>query len=155
MMTFKVLTADDIKTKLGGTWVGDAYNEHDPCDINSEMLKLTSGNASYNSFTNPFVSGYLNLQPIRNLYLHSSNIGSYNTIGLYGCKTIIKKIPVTADFNYMIIDQQMAGNDFMDCSKITLKQLEFQLLNEDGKIVPLRNANISFSLVFDIMDTKS
>ena len=55
----------------------------------------------------------------------------------------------------MIIDQAMSGNDFMDCSKITLKQLEFQLLNEDGKIVPLHNANISFSLVFDIMDTKS
>ena len=67
----------------------------------------------------------------------------------------MKKIPVTADFNYMIIDQAMAGNDFMDCSKITLKQLEFQLLNEDGKIVPLHNANISFSLVFDIMDVKA
>ena len=158
-MTFKILTANDIKTKLGGDWVGtttsDNYNENDPCDINSEMLKLTSGNAGYQSFTNPFVSGYINLQPIRNFYLHSSNIGSYNTIGLYGCKTIIKKIPVTADFNYMIIDQAMAGNDFMDCSKITLKQLEFQLLNEDGKIVPLHNANISFSLVFDIMDTKA
>ena len=154
-MTIKILTADDIKTKSGGTWSGDAYNENDPCDINSDMLKLTSGNASYNSFTNPFVSGYINLQPIRNLYLHSSNIGGYNTIGLYGCRTIIKKIPVTADFNYMIIDNAMAGNDFIECSRVTLKQLEFRLLNEDGKNVPLHGANISFSLVFDIMDTKA
>ena len=69
--------------------------------------------------------------------------------------TIIKKIPVTSDFNFMIIDQAMSGNDFMDCSRVTLKQLEIQLLNEDGKIVPLHNANISFSLVFDIMDTKA
>jgi len=153
-MTFKILTADDIKTKLGGTWVGDAYNENDPCDINSEMLKLTSGNASYNTHTNPFVSGYINLQPIRNLYLHSSNIGSYNTIGLYGCRTIIKKIPITVDFNYMIVDSQLSGNDFMDCSRVTMKQLEFRLTNEDGKIVPLHGANVSFSLVFDIMDTK-
>ena len=42
-MTFKILTANDIKTKLGGTWVGttssDSYNENDPSDINSEMLK--------------------------------------------------------------------------------------------------------------------
>ena len=154
-MTFKVLTADDIKTRLNGTWVGDAYNENDPNDINSEMLKLTSGNASYNNINNPFVSQYINLQPIRNLYLHCSNIGSYSTIGLYGARTIIKKIPVTADFNYMIIDNQMSGNDFMDCSKVSLKQLEFRLLNEDGKVVPLHGANISFSLVFDIMDTKS
>ena len=55
----------------------------------------------------------------------------------------------------MIIDNAMAGNDFMDCSRVSLKQLEFRLTNEDGKIVPLHGANISFSLVFDIMDTKS
>ena len=154
-MTFKILTADDIKTRLDGAWVGDAYNENDPCDINSEMLKIISGNAGYQTFTNPFVSGYVNLQPIRNLYLHSSNIGSYSTIGLYGARTIIKKIPVTADLNYMIVDNAMAGNDFIDASRVTLKQLEFRLLQEDGKIVPLHGANLSFSLVFDIMDTKS
>ena len=33
------------------------------------MLKLVSGNAGYQTFTNPFVSGYVNLQPIRNIYL--------------------------------------------------------------------------------------
>ena len=55
----------------------------------------------------------------------------------------------------MIIDNAMAGNDFIDCSLVTLKQLEFRLLNEDGKIVPLHGANVSFSIVFDIMDTKS
>lgn len=155
-MTFKVLTADDIATKRNGEWVSsDNYNENDPCDINSEMLKLTSGNASYNTHTNPFVSGYLNLQPIRNLYLHSSNIGSYNTIGLYGCRTIIKKIAVSADFNYMIIDNAMAGNDFMDCSRVTMKQLEFRITNEDGKFINLHGANVSFSLIFDIMPTKA
>ena len=55
----------------------------------------------------------------------------------------------------MIIDNAMAGNDFIDASRVTLKQLEFRLLNEDGKIVPLHGANCSFSLVFDIMDTKA
>ena len=82
-MTFKILTEIDITAKFNGTWVGDTYNENDHCVINREMLKLTSGNAGYNSFTNPFVSGYINLQPIRNLYLHSSYIGLYSTIGLY------------------------------------------------------------------------
>ena len=154
-MTFKILTADDISSKMNGYWVGDAYDTNDPCSINTEMLKLNEGNAAYNSFNSPFSTKYLNLQPIRNLYLHSSNIGSFSSIGLYGTRTIIKKIPVTADFNYMIIDDAMAGNDFVDCSRVTLKQIEFNLLNEDGKIVPLHNANIRFSLIFDIMDTKS
>ena len=34
----------------------------------------------------------------------------------------------TADFNYMIIDNAMAGNDFVDSSRVTLKQFEFTLL---------------------------
>ena len=55
----------------------------------------------------------------------------------------------------MIIDNAMSGNDFIDSSRVTPKQLEFRLLNEDGKLVPLHGANVSFSLVVDIMDTKS
>ena len=126
-MTIEILTTNDIKTKLDGTWVGDAYNQDDPCDICSEMLELILGNAGYQSLTNPLVSGYVNLQPIRNIYLHDSNIGSYSTIGIYGAMTIIKLIPVTADYNCTIIDNAMAGSDFIDTSRVTLKQLEFRI----------------------------
>jgi len=49
----------------------------------------------------------------------------------------------------------MTGSDYVDCSRVTMKQLEFRLTQEDGKVVPLHGANISFSLVFGIMDTKS
>ena len=55
----------------------------------------------------------------------------------------------------MIIDNAMAGNDFIDTSRVTMKQLEFRLLQEDGKLAPLHGANCSCSLMFDIMDTKS
>ena len=90
-MTFKILTSDVISTTMDGNWVGSSYDTNDPCSINTEMLKQNAGYALYNIFTNPFSSKYLNLQPIRNLYLHSSNIGSFSTIGLYGTRTIIKK----------------------------------------------------------------
>ena len=55
----------------------------------------------------------------------------------------------------MIIDNAMSGNDFMDASRVSLKQLEFMLLQEDGEVVLLHEANISFPLVFDIMDAKA
>lgn len=44
----------------------------------------------------PFMSGALNLQPCRNVYLHSSVLGSFDTIsiGLHQ-NTIVKQIPVT------------------------------------------------------------
>ena len=55
----------------------------------------------------------------------------------------------------MIIDNAMSGNDSIDTSRVTLKQLEFSISQEDGKVIPLHGANVSFSVVFDIMDTKS
>ena len=73
-MTFKILTADDISSKMNSYWVGANYDTNNPCSINAEMLKLNEGNAGYNSFNAPFSTKYLNLQPIRNLYLHISNI---------------------------------------------------------------------------------
>ena len=39
--------------------------------------------------------------------------------------------------------------------KTSLANALDKLLNEDGKIVPLHGANVSFSFVFDIMDTKA
>ena len=44
----------------------------------------------YNN-TTPFVSGFLDLQPVKNIYISSPNLGSYSTIGPTGQQTIIKK----------------------------------------------------------------
>ena len=54
-----------------------------------------------------------------------------------------------------LIDNAIAGHEFIVCSGVTVKQLEIRIMNEDGKLVPLHGANVSFSLVFDIIDTKS
>jgi hypothetical protein len=59
------------------------------------------------------------MQPIRNLYLHSTTLGNLNSIGPDGCQTIIKKIPVTSDYNIMIFDQCVLYNDYNDCSHQT------------------------------------
>ena len=98
--TFKLLTEDDIKSKLGGTWTSLSntptdYDSDDPQDINTDMLKLNESNSLLYDSNNPYVSKFINLQPIRNLYL-SSDLGSYNTCDLKGVSNIIKKIPVTA-----------------------------------------------------------
>lgn len=88
------------------------------------------------------------MQPIRNLYLHSTTLGNLNNIGPDGCQTILKKVPVTSDYNIMIFDQCVLINDYNDCSHQTLKTLEFQLKTSRGDIVPLRGVDISFSIVF-------
>ena len=100
----------------------------------------------------PYVSGVLDLQLIRNIYMHSPNLGNFNTIGPNSESTIIKKIPVTSDYNQMIFDAVMVGNDFLDCSKQTWRRLEFQLKNAKGEFINLHGGHVSFSIIFSQMN---
>jgi hypothetical protein len=88
------------------------------------------------------------MQPFNNIYLHSSNLGNYNSIGCQNERTIIKKVPVSANYNFMIYDQCVLINDYNDCSGQTIKTLYFQLKSSRGDIIPLNGCNWSFSIVF-------
>ena len=149
----QVLTTSDIASQMSGQWLGAAYDPKRPQDINGEMLKQTEGTAAYHTQSAPWTSGVISLNPIRSLYLYSPNLGSFHTLGPTGEASIIKAIPVTAGPNFMIFDQVLAGNDYLDCSRQTLRTLEFQLKDVHGNTVPLHGSHLSFSLVFDIVDT--
>ena len=82
-------------------------------------------------------------------------MGNFNTVGPNGRSGILKKVPVTADFNQMIIDQLMTTNDFLDCSKQTLRTIEFSLTDVSGNEIPLHGSHVSFSLIFDQMNTNT
>ena len=43
----------------------------------------------------------------------------------------------------------MQPNDFLDCSKQTLKTLEFHLRDGKGNYINLRGAHVTFSIVFN------
>ena len=90
----------------------------------------------------------LGLLSIRNIYLHSPNLSSFSTYGGKGESNIIKKIPVSSDFGYLIIETFTSTHDWLDCSSLTLSCLEFQLRDSYGNIVPLHGSNVSFSIVF-------
>ena len=49
----------------------------------------------------------------------------------------------------MIFDQVMSGNDFLDCSRQTIKTIEFNLKDVNGNLVPFHGSNVSFSIIFD------
>jgi hypothetical protein len=103
---------------------------------------------SVHDMDNEFVSNYLDFLPIRNLYIVSPNLGNYNTMSVSGERGIIKKVPVTANYNEMIFDQVVLGNDYLDCSRQTLSRLEFQLKDVFGNVVELNGNHWSFSIVF-------
>ena len=129
-------------------WNGTTYDKNDLKSANN-IISNTQNSSIAHDNTHPF-NNHLNLQPIRNLYLHSPNLGSFQTLGARGEQTIIKKIPVSSNQGEMIFSDYNPGSaDMLDCSKQTLRQIEFRLTNVDGIEVPLNGNHCSFSVVFN------
>ena len=140
---FRIPTQRELKTM---EWF-NAIDRNNPHDINDIISNL--GEVSVRNFTiTPFTSGSLYLQPFNNIYIHASNIGNYNSIGCQNERTIVKKVPVTADRGMQIFDQCVLMNDYNDCSGQTVKTLFFQLKSSRGDTIPLNGCNWSFSIVF-------
>ena len=128
-------------------WSGASYDKNNLQSANAIISNTQSNSAVNDSNLNVF-NKHLNLQPIRNIYLHSS-LGSFQTLGSRGEQTIIKKIPVSSNQGDMVFQDYNPGAvDMLDCSKQTLRQIEFKLTNVDGHIIPLNDNHCSWSIVF-------
>ena len=58
-------------------------------------------------YNNPYVSGFVNPQPNRNIYIHSSELSNYNQVNLRtGGSTVVKKVPVTAPHAGLCLTQK-------------------------------------------------
>ena len=117
---FKILTPTELK--YGVSRFNLPYDKTKLNDCN-EILSNLENVSQVCEILNLFKSWYLNMQLIRNLYLHAPTLGDYNSIGPDGCQIIIKKIPVTSDYNIMIFDQCVLYHDYSDCSHPTKKNL--------------------------------
>ena len=150
--TFKILTKSDILTRLNGTWAGLNYDITNTYDISTYMLKLNTGVSPTYTSINNFTSPSLDLQPIRNIYISSPNLVIFSTIGPNGQASIIKKVPVNANYNSVIFDGMTSSKYFLDCSKQTLKNIEFTIDNVHGQRINLHGQEVSFSIIFDLLN---
>jgi hypothetical protein len=121
----------------------------DPSNTKSanDILKISTPTMYYDSGIT-FVSDFISLQPIHNVYITSPNLGSFDTIAPFS-NNVIKKVPVTVPYGYMIIDQNSTTNDFLNCSNQTIRTLEFHLKDSRGRYINLHGMNVSFSIVFN------
>ena len=147
-LTDKELLDPATLTAGNFAWNGDAYNKNDLKSANT-IISNTANNSTPYTDTVQF-NNHLNLQPIRNIYIHSPNLGNFQTLGARGEQTIIKKVPVSSNQGDMIFsDYTSSGYDMLDCSKQTLRQIEFRLTNVDGIEIPFNDNHVSFSIVFN------
>lgn len=138
---FKFLTDWDLAAIT--TWTGPDYDKNNPQTCN-EIIRnseeLPNGTI--------YESGFLDLQQVRNIYITSPNLGTFTTLGPRGESNILKKIPVNAGFGYMVFDAVVGPHDYLECSRQTLRTLEFNIRDVRGHHIPLHGAHVSFSVVF-------
>ena len=148
---FQIL-ADDALTAHASVLPLINVNPNSPNSWNDIIGNSTASSTLY-SVGNPYTSGMLDLLSIRNIFISSPNLGSFSTMGARGESNIIKKVPVSSDFGYLIVDSFTSPHDFLDCSKLTLGTIEFSLRDVKGNYIPLHGGHVSFSIVFSAVNT--
>ena len=147
-LNFRLLTDPELSTKLSNTWTGPAYDPTNPRSANDLLRNYFGQSPIYGTTYGPYTSGFLDLQPIRNVFISSPNLGSFTTLGSKGEANIICKVPVNADFGYLAQCNIIAAHDFLNCSRQALRTIEFNLKDVKGNFIPLHGGHCSFSIVF-------
>ena len=98
-----------------------------------------------------FESGFIDLLSVHDIYIHSPDLGHYDSIGVGGGSSIVKKVSVSSSFVYLILDSVVAQHDKIDVSSKLFKTMGFSFRNVHGNVIDLHGANVSFSLIFVTM----
>ena len=161
---FKVLSnhqVSSIDPTLPDPWMGWKDNNDNVIVLNTnnlnsinEVLRLNNFSSwgPMDSLDNEFTSGFLDLLNVHNIYIHSPSLGHYNCIGVRGENSIVKKVPVSSSFGYLILDSVVAPHDKIDVSRQLIKTLHFTLKNVHGDVIDLHSANVPFSLIFQTIE---
>ena len=106
----------------------------------------TAGDASTNVV--PYSTGFIDLTPVKNLYLHCNEISNYNQLTVAGNSSIIKKVPVNVPYLGVVNDNELSTEDYVNVSGKMLRRLNFRITNNTNEIVDLNGIDISFTLTF-------
>ena len=162
---FKLLSNEQVvcmPIAVSDPWMGWKDNNDNAISVDFSNLQsinevfrnthLTPWDPFLDPYDAEFTSEFLDLLNVHNIYIHSSTLGNYSTIGVRGENTIIKKVPVSSSFGYLIMDSVVAPHDKINVSKQLIKTLHFSLRNVHGNVIDLHGSNISLSLIFQTLD---
>ena len=145
-LEFKILNDDEIKNKMNNEWLGTSYDGNNGHSCNEVIGNI--GDSKFHSLGESYL-GMINLNTIRNLYLHSTALSGYSTIGPSNNRSsIIKKVPVSSNKGTVIFDNVLNNLDYMNVSKLILRNIDFKITDSFGNPINLHNINWSFSIIF-------
>ena len=149
---FRILTDATVVSLQGIDWYDGFNNIYSVITNNLQTINEVFRNSVQYPSGTSYESGFIDLLNVHNIYIHSPNIGNYNSMGVRGENTIIKKVPVSSSFGYLIIDSVVTQHDKIDVSRQLIKTMEFSFRNVHGDIIDLHGGHVSLSLVFQTME---
>ena len=125
----------------------------DPVDVNNlQSINRVLGNTTpaTDAYTNvaPYTTNFVDLVPIKNVYLHCNEISNFNQLTVAGNSSIIKKIPVNVPYLGVINDNELSSVDYIDVSGKMLRRLNFRCSDHLNQNINLNEVDISFTLTF-------
>ena len=120
-VSFRLYTDAEVIREVRNYWTTvDPGNLRSASDIITHVKPMVRDSS--------FTTGFVNLNHINN---------------------VIKKVPVNASYGYMVVNQVMSTNDFLNCSRQALRTLEFHLRDVRGREINLKGMYIPFSILFN------
>ena len=125
----------------------------DLVDVNNlYSLNRVIGNTTpaTDAYTNvaPYTTNFIDLTPVKNVYLHCNEISNYNQLTVAGNSSIIKKIPVNVPYLGVINDSELSVVDYIDVSNKLLRRLNFKLTDHLNQNINLNEVDVSFTITF-------
>ena len=148
----RIFSDEELRSELPGIpggWMGNTTINYTNPETANDMLGIT-GVTTYTDAPNVFETGFVNLRPVHNIYVTSPNLGSFDTLGPRGEQNIIKKVPVSSDWGYVVFDSVVSEHDYIDVSKGYFKTIELVLRDARGNVIELNNGHWSLSIVFSM-----
>ena len=96
----------------------------------------------------PHITGFIDLTPVKSLYLHCNEISNFNQLTVAGNSSIVKKVPVNVPYLGIINDNELSAEDYVNVSGKMLRRLDFRLTDHLNQVVNLNGVDISFALTF-------
>ena len=142
---FVVLTDGEV-APLSGSF-------SDPVDVNNlSSINRVIGNTTpaTDAYTNvaPYTTNFIDLTPVKNVYLHCNEISNFNQLTVAGNSSIIKKVPVNVPYLGVVNDNELSSVDYIDVSGKMLRRLNFRLSDHLNQNINLNGVDISFTLTF-------
>ena len=146
-MPFKV--SQFISVRKSGIFFPIAYPNHEDSVIffRGTHRALVFATLGYDV---PIFIQHPKLEGKNDLKFDSDNLKNQFIMSLQNA--IIKKVPVSSSFGYLIMDSVVAPHDKIDVSRQLSKTVELSFRNVHGDIIDLHGAHVSLSLVFQTLE---